>query len=596
MLRIFNFPTRKHRQDLWMIQESIWLEIHINTELINGSLHSPLVDRQVMIELNIEECYPVRMQIDDEIETFTPQAFKVLITTSGIGGRLGDFTKYTNKSLVAIGEKPAISKIIESYPTDTTFVVTLGHYGALVQDFLTIAYPNLSFEFVNVENFDQTGSSLGLSMLHARENLQCPFIFHASDTLLPGQVIPAPSVDWIGGSKGEDSSQYRSFDSVDGRVIKIHSKGMDKFDFLHIGVLGISSYVQFWNALENLYTKNRFNKDLNDLLVVGELVNQGFEFRVKEFKKWIDVGSVKGLLLAREGEINPLASLDKLDESIFRIENHIIKFFANKEVCSRRITRAEILAPHVPSIDAYSDNFYRYEYVQGTVLSNCLNPTVFNELLTWAEESFWRYTDGSIGDADFKEICKEFYFDKTLQRISEFFSKSGYTDSANIINGEKIPNIFDLIQLLKNTRLFEGLPVKIHGDFILDNLIFGESGFTALDWRQDFGGQLEIGDIYYDLAKLNHSLTMNHDLIKKNGFTIEIKNGVVRAEILRRSTFIECDNILRQFIESRKLDYERISILTAVIWLNMSALHPYPLDLFLFNYGKYSLWKSLQSS
>ena len=39
--------------------------------------------------------------------------YKVLITTSGIGSRLGKLTDFTNKSLVRIGDKPAISHIIE---------------------------------------------------------------------------------------------------------------------------------------------------------------------------------------------------------------------------------------------------------------------------------------------------------------------------------------------------------------------------------------------------------------------------------------------------------------------------------------------------
>ena len=44
---------------------------------------------------------------------------KVLITTSGIGSRLGKLTDFTNKSLVRIGDKPSISHIIEYYPEDT---------------------------------------------------------------------------------------------------------------------------------------------------------------------------------------------------------------------------------------------------------------------------------------------------------------------------------------------------------------------------------------------------------------------------------------------------------------------------------------------
>lgn len=522
-------------------------------------------------------------------------SWKVLITTSGVGSRLGDFTKFTNKSLVAIGEKPAISRIIESYPTDTTFVVTLGHHGVLVREFLTIAYPDLNFEYVSIENFDKAGSSLGLSMLLAKDYLQCPFIFHASDTLLTEAIIPVPSTNWIGGFKGKDSTQYTSFDCVDRKIIKIHSKGMDQFDYLHIGVLGISSYKQFWEALEKLYCQDKQNPHLNDLLVVGEMIKQGIEFNVVEFKNWSDVGSVKGLLAARSLESNQLESLDKFDESIFLINNHVIKYFSNKEICTNRVKRASILSPYVPKINAFSDNYYRYAFVEGSILSNCLNPTVFKDLLTWAENSFWSVNDVPISDTNFKSICKEFYLEKTVKRINDFFLDSGYIDSDNVINGEKIPFILDFIQDLSKTGIFDGKQGKIHGDFILDNLVLSNDGFLALDWRQDFGGELEVGDIYYDLAKLNHSLTMNHELIKKNFFTIEINSGVVSAEILRRSSFIECDKILEHFIRSRGLDFDRISILTGIIWLNMAALHPYPLNLFLFNYGKYTLWKSLES-
>ena len=74
--------------------------------------------------------------------------YKVLITTSGVGSRLGNLTDFTNKCLVRVGDKPAISHVIESYPQDTKFVITLGHFGQYVEEFLTLAYPNRNFTFV----------------------------------------------------------------------------------------------------------------------------------------------------------------------------------------------------------------------------------------------------------------------------------------------------------------------------------------------------------------------------------------------------------------------------------------------------------------
>ena len=83
---------------------------------------------------------------------------KVLVTTSGIGSRLGELTDYTNKSLIRVGDKPAISHIIENYPEDTDFVITLGYYAQHVKQFLEIAYPSRTFYFVEVDNYNDTGS------------------------------------------------------------------------------------------------------------------------------------------------------------------------------------------------------------------------------------------------------------------------------------------------------------------------------------------------------------------------------------------------------------------------------------------------------
>ena len=94
--------------------------------------------------------------------------YKVLITTSGIGSRLGKITDFTNKSLVRIGKKPSISYIIEAYPEETNFVITLGYYGNHVKDFLTLVYPDKNIEYVMVDNYSGEGSSLVYSILQAK--------------------------------------------------------------------------------------------------------------------------------------------------------------------------------------------------------------------------------------------------------------------------------------------------------------------------------------------------------------------------------------------------------------------------------------------
>ena len=64
--------------------------------------------------------------------------FKVLITASGLGSRLGNLTKKSNKALVRVGDYAVLTHIIENYSNDTHFVITLGHFGSLVKQYIEV--------------------------------------------------------------------------------------------------------------------------------------------------------------------------------------------------------------------------------------------------------------------------------------------------------------------------------------------------------------------------------------------------------------------------------------------------------------------------
>ena len=49
--------------------------------------------------------------------------YRIVIPTAGIGSRLKEFTRYINKSLVGIANRPTISHLIEQFPQDCEFVI-----------------------------------------------------------------------------------------------------------------------------------------------------------------------------------------------------------------------------------------------------------------------------------------------------------------------------------------------------------------------------------------------------------------------------------------------------------------------------------------
>lgn len=163
-------------------------------------------------------------------------------------------------------------------------------------------------------------------------------------------------------------------------------------------------------------------------------------------------------------------------------------------------------------------------------------------------------------------------------------------DDPTIINGKYLEPIDTMMDKIDKEWLCNGEPVSFHGDFILDNILKTEDGFCLLDWRQDFAGNLNIGDIYYDLSKLNHNLTVNHEILNKKLYSETPDN----CHILCNSNLLSCKQILKDFVQENGYDYRKVETLTCLIWLNMAPLHEYPLNKFLFNFGKLNLARVLE--
>jgi NDP-sugar pyrophosphorylase family protein len=509
--------------------------------------------------------------------------YKVLITTSGLGSRLGSLTDYTNKCLVRVADKPTISYIIEMYPKDTKFVITLGHFGSHVKQFLQLAYPDYNFTFIEVDKYKGEGSSLGYSILQCKHELNCPFIFHASDTIVKGFEIPKLDKNWIVGSYKKDSSQYRTLNLNEGKLVKINEKGELGFDFSYIGLAGIKNHGLFFYNLEKLIYGD--HKDTSDVHVINNMLPEvDFYYKEATHGSWFDIGNTSELTKTRKAFKSNIEVLDKKDESIFFFDDFVIKFFSNSTINKNRVTRAYNLGKLVPEILDSTENFYKYKKAEGALFSKSVNRNKFISFLNWSKDNLWIPKN----DPQFNDKCYDFYINKTKSRIAQYLENNVEYD---IINGEHIPSIYDLIDIIDVNWLCNGaIPSQFHGDFILDNIIETQDGFSLIDWRQDFAGDLEIGDMYYDLAKLNHNLAINHDIVNKNLFNHSADN----CYILINSKLNECKGALHSFIEENNYDLKKVKLLTAIIWINMAPLHEYPFSNFLFNFGKYNLYKNLK--
>ena len=99
---------------------------------------------------------------------------KVFIPSAGVGSRLAAYTKYRNKALLSVGEKPVISWIIEKFPIIQNLFLLLDTKGNLKVSQSSSC--DRSITFVDVDKFDG-GSGLGYTMMSSKKYLHEPFIF-----------------------------------------------------------------------------------------------------------------------------------------------------------------------------------------------------------------------------------------------------------------------------------------------------------------------------------------------------------------------------------------------------------------------------------
>ena len=313
------------------------------------------------------------------------------------------------------------------------------------------------------------------------------------------------------------------------------------------------------------------------------------DFAVIKIDEWYDIGNIDALKRTRSNIRGTIHVLDKEDENIFIFDEFVIKFFYNKKVCYDRVSRTENLKGLVPNLLGSTENFYKYEYVRGNLLAENINLMTFSNLLEWSKKNLWI----SKNDSQYEKNALSFYREKTTLRVEKFLGKYNLEDTEDYINGTIVPPVKKLLDKIDFHSIMGLGPTGFHGDFILDNILIDSGKFTLIDWRQDFNGSIDSGDMNYDLAKLNHNLILNHEILSNNYFSIDFERDIT-CDVYVKKSLLDCKNLLKDFCNSNNINYQSIEILSSIIWINMAPLHEHPLDMFLYYFGKYNLFLNLE--
>jgi len=525
--------------------------------------------------------------------------YKVFIPCAGTGTRLGDLTKNLNKGLVSVDNKPVISHIVDKFNEDIEIVVALGYKGEYVKQFLEISYPNRNFTFVNIDNYDKSGSGLGYTLLCCKEYLQSEFIFIVNDLIITDEIPSLQKMaginNWIGYSDTPGTNHYRTISHKDGKLTKLNEKNEKPSNPTYIGICGIRDYKKFWS-----FSDDKKFIDIGESYSIQQMLDNGIGFDSVKFD-FYDSGHKETLTKARKHikTENAPNILEKPNEAIWFVEDKVIKFCIDTDFIKNRAIRSESLTPYVPQVIDVTENMYSYKKVNGTIFSEAVTTENFKFLLDWLETF---HEPVKVNKTEFKKSCLKFYKDKTYQRVDEYFKRFGNSDSdREVINGTKVPSVKSLLDKVDWKWIADGVPVRFHGDLHFENILVSERNnhntlpITLLDWRQDFCGSLDYGDVYYDLAKLMHGLIISHDIINDDLYNFDRSMNEIKYDFLRKNINIDCEDIFVEYINKWGYDVKKVKVMTALIFLNIAMFHHYPYCHLLFYLGKNLLNKSLEN-
>lgn len=292
----------------------------------------------------------------------------VVIPSAGIGSRLDLHTKHFNKSMIQLGDTPVISKIIDSYPKNTKFIVIIGYKGVHIKEYLRLVYPKRNIKIVKVDLFDGPGSGLSYSLSKSLKLIKEPFFFHANDTIFTDKnFYKNINTDTMFLHKENcDTMKYATVE-ISKKYKKIHNKlnYLRKDFYNYTGVAFVKNFLKFKKIIID------FKKNEGELSYFKSLKPQDINF--KFIKNWYDIGSKQTKENAEKFFSNSRSILPKYDQGIFFKNNKVYKFFTNKEVINKRYKRSKLLKPFVPNLIKKTKYFYVYDYQKGTVFSKLKN-------------------------------------------------------------------------------------------------------------------------------------------------------------------------------------------------------------------------------
>lgn len=506
--------------------------------------------------------------------------FTVVILAAGYGSRMGPFSRMINKALVPYNNKPLISHIIDKFNFPCKFIIACGHLGNQLKDYVTAVHENKDIIFVDIKDYSEKTTGPASSLLQCEKYIENNFLVITCDTLFEFDFSDKLDKNWIGVYPADStvSKDYCWVKRNGNKIVYITNK--EKSDIAVDAFIGLiyCKDKTYLNNIKKTNAKEFYTAMLDNLNLEAYTVYNWKDFGTHE--KWAKLNCSNNL------------SLTKPNEIFYMDNNKVVKFNVDSTITANKYNKALQNKECMPKNIKLCNQFLVHEIVEGDILYPQITISLFKKLLLWANNLLWVRCKKDNA----YNLNKQFYYQKTIDRLIQFRIKHKNWSEPNQINETNTQNIeyyLDKIdwELICSTTEW----AFIHGDFQFENIIYNNvyDKFTCIDWRPDFASDYN-GDIYYDIAKVAAGIYCNYQLVRSKLLLTEIDQNKIILNLFPIKDHEIYISLLKSFCEENNLSWNKVELLIPLVYLNMSPLHETPYDKYLISLSQLFFSRSIQ--
>jgi hypothetical protein len=493
--------------------------------------------------------------------------------------------------LIPLMGRITLKKILESYNKNYSFAfVGIQEGSKTIEDYFNF-FPDPTVILIRMSTSKSISDTIEKILLSDPIITESPIVLNFADTIIKDLNSELMGKDFISFTKTQETERWTLFQDVHGKIWNVSDKKYlinSSTWKTYIGQWGFSDSKKFLTILQE---ENQQDKPKAFYRSISRYAEE-HAMILHESMNWVDVGHVDNYFNARKQEVNTRffnkILVKDATGTIVKTSSDNIKLVNE---LNWLITIPKELRYYVPTIFDFSLDFKHpfgeMEFYSYPSLDDCF---VYSkvDLDTW-EKIFSKIffiikiaSKYTVKDDNLKSDLESMYYSKTVERLERFSKENpDLFNSASEMeaDGKKLMPLKEVVDSLDDLILEFGVYDVdelqiIHGDLCFSNILYdNKHGLIKLiDPRGQFGRYSIYGDVYYDLAKLSHSVIGLYDLIMFDQFKFKSKedHGIVWWNPPNQAMI---GKIFEKYLKKEGFVINKTRFIEALLFLSMLPLH-----------------------